>query len=175
MSLDIAPETPSIRKAVPGDIAQLMSLVRRCIQGMRDGGIDQWDEVYPDRQTILADVRAGTAHVAVSEGRLVGMVVLSDQQEPEYAEVAWEHGGRPAVVHRLMVDPPWQSRRVGRLLMQLAEERAAALGYGCIRLDAFCENPRAIRFYERAGYRRVGRVRFRKGLFDCFEKALRRS
>jgi ribosomal protein S18 acetylase RimI-like enzyme len=149
-----------------------MYLVRDCIEGLRGAGIDQWDEAYPDRQTILADIRGQTAHVAGFDSRFIGMVVLNERQEPEYADVPWRGRGRAAVAHRLMVAQEWQSRGVGRMLMQFAEQRAAALGYDCIRLDAFSENPRAIHFYERAGYRRAGRVRFRKGLFDCFEKSL---
>jgi RimJ/RimL family protein N-acetyltransferase len=41
-----------------------------------------------------------------------------------------------------------------------------------MRLDAFSENPRALRVYDRDGYRRAGQVRLRKGTFICFEKAL---
>jgi ribosomal protein S18 acetylase RimI-like enzyme len=172
MNCKTVPDNPIIRQASLGDIDQLMNLVCDCIEGMRGAGIDQWDEAYPDRQTILTDIRGQTAHVATVDSGLLGMVVLNERQEPEYADVTWEGRGRAAVVHRLMVAPQWQSQGVGRMLMQFAEQRAATLGYACIRLDAFCGNPRAIHFYELTGYRRAGRVRFRKGLFDCFEKSL---
>lgn len=42
MSPQTLPEDPAIREAAPEDIEQLMNLVRRCIEGMRDAGIDQW-------------------------------------------------------------------------------------------------------------------------------------
>lgn len=168
-------ESPQIRDADLHDTDQLESLVRGCIAGMRAAGIQQWDEVYPDRATILNDVESRSAIVAVHEGLLVGMVVLNQHQDPEYADVAWKSLERPAVVHRLMVAPAWEGRSVGQALMRFVERRALELGYGCIRLDAFQENVRALRFYERDGYQRVGTVRFRKGLFDCFEKALVRA
>jgi hypothetical protein len=41
-----------------------------------------------------------------------------------------------------------------------------------IRLDAFTLNPGAIRLYEGRGYRKAGSVRFRKGMFNCYEKAV---
>ena len=52
------------------------------------------------------------------------------------------------------------------------EARARVLGFDCIRLDAFRQNPRAIQFYERSDYRRAGQIGFRKGEFHCFEKQL---
>lgn len=53
------------------------------------GRIDQWDEVYPDRRTVLADVQGKTAHLAVDADGVVDMVVLNEEQEPEYADVPW--------------------------------------------------------------------------------------
>lgn len=161
-----------IREAIPGEVDELVELIRESIRAMRDAGIDQWDDVYPDQQTILSDIRSGTAFVAVDVRVIVGMIVLNEHQEPEYAEVNWQCRGRPAVVHRLMVAPHWQGRGLARTLMRHAEGRAAALGFDCIRLDAFCGNTRALRFYEREGYHRAGSVLFRKGAFDCFEKAI---
>ena len=175
MNPEPAPESLDIREAGVEDTDQLVQLVRDCTIGMRAAGIEQWDEVYPDRATIVADIESRSAFVAVHHGELVGMVVLNEYQDPEYADVAWTCPGRPAVVHRLMVAPPWEGRGVGRALVQFVEHHALAQGYGCIRLDAFSENPRALRLYEGSDYRRAGRVRFRKGLFDCFEKPLLRA
>ena len=58
--------------------------------------------------------------------------------------------------------------------MDFAEEDAATKGYHTIRLDAFTQNPAAVALYERCGYRNAGTVRFRKGIFFCYEKKLNR-
>lgn len=163
----------SIREAEFGDVVSILDLVKQCIEGMRGIGIEQWDELYPDRQTLMADIAARTAFVAIHAERAVGVIVLNEIQEHEYASVLWQHSGRTAVIHRLAVAPPWEGHGIGRALMRFAERRASALGYDSIRLDAYCGNPRALRFYARSGYSRVGKVRFRKGHFDCFEKLLR--
>jgi len=61
---------------------------------------------------------------------------------------------------------------IARQLMQFAENRASELDFGAIRLDAFIANPAALRLYASLGYQVAGTVMFRKGLFQCFEKAL---
>jgi GNAT superfamily N-acetyltransferase len=164
----------AIRVAVARDVDALTRLLSECIDDMRAHGIDQWDDVYPSRATIAADVESDTAFVATHLNTdLAGFLVLNEDQNPEYAEVAWSINGLPtAVVHRLMVHPEHQRKGLARFLMRFAEERARMLGYGAIRLDAFSANPRALRLYESLGYRDAGGVTFRKGPFRCFEKAL---
>jgi ribosomal protein S18 acetylase RimI-like enzyme len=143
---------------------------------MRREGIEQWDDVYPDEATLRADVQARTMHLATREGLgLIGAFVLNDYQNPEYAQVPWTiTSQRVAVVHRLMVAPRHQRQGFAHQLMRLAEKHAGDAGYDAVRLDAFSENPRALRLYRELGYRDAGSVMFRKGLFHCFEKRLGR-
>jgi GNAT superfamily N-acetyltransferase len=164
--------TISIREALIADIEPIASLVRACIAGMRSQEIDQWDEVYPDQGTIQRDVETGNAVVAIADQMIVGFAVLDEHQEPEYADVPWHFTNRAAVVHRMMVTPLMEGRGIARKLLAILESRAASSGYLSIRLDAFTENPRAVKFYEQRDYRRAGQVKLRKGAFYCFEKEL---
>ena len=68
-----------IRGASSADVEPILDLVRACIAGMRGRGIDQWDEVYPDRATIEGDVRDGTAVVAIADSSIAGFAVLNEQ------------------------------------------------------------------------------------------------
>ncbi|HVH25256.1 MAG TPA: GNAT family N-acetyltransferase [Vicinamibacterales bacterium] len=169
-----AADTLSIRRAEPDDLNAVMQLVADCIRAMRQAGIEQWDDIYPDRATLLADARERTLHLAwLHEDRLVGCLVLNDYQNPEYADVPWTiAGARIAVVHRLMVDPWFQGRGLARELMGFAERLATEGGCDVLRLDAFTANPRALRLYQGLGYHDAGSVTFRKGVFRCFEKRL---
>jgi ribosomal protein S18 acetylase RimI-like enzyme len=124
---------------------------------------------------IEADLRSGAGYVSRFGNDISGYIAFSDHQEPEYSAVPWTLFGRVAVIHCLMVLPRCEGRGLGQSLMQLAERRAKEMGFDCLRLDAFTQNPRALAFYERGSYRRVGQVRFRKGLFDCFEKGLHKN
>jgi ribosomal protein S18 acetylase RimI-like enzyme len=59
--------------------------------------------------------------------------------------------------------------------MDFAENYAIENNYTSIRLDAFSNNPRALRFYENRDYQRRGEVFFpgRELPFYCFEKILK--
>ena len=162
----------AIRRARVDDLQAVELLINRATDEMRRLGIEQWDELYPTRNLLRADLAAGTMHVSFRDDRIAGVIVLNETQEPEYASVSWSVSGRPLVVHRLAVDPDFQRLGIATMLMRHAESLASA-GYDAIRLDAFAKNPAAVSLYERLGYRRAGTVRFRKGEFICFEKPTR--
>ncbi|MOA35168.1 hypothetical protein D3C78_1565980 [compost metagenome] len=56
--------------------------------------------------------------------------------------------------------------------MLLIEDLVKQMGLETIRLDAFSQNPYALRMYEKLHYRTVGEVQWRKGLFYLMEKKL---
>ena len=162
-----------IRVGQAAELEDLQGLLRACIDGMRQAGLDQWDEVYPTAQIIADDLRGGTLIVVERERQLVGAVTLDQKQEPEYDSVTWTFSqGSHGVVHRLMIAPSLQRQGFGRTLMAAAEDRARGAGWKALRLDAFSLNIPALRLYRELGYAEVGSVHFRKGLFVCFEKSL---
>jgi GNAT superfamily N-acetyltransferase len=163
-----------VRRGDTEDLPRLGELLRACVEQMQSRGIDQWDDVYPTLATMRADVAAGSLYVAAGPGHPVaGAFVVDQREEPEYADVAWRVAGAPVgVVHRLMIHPTWQRRGLARHLMACAETEAHRAGARAMRLDAFTGNAPALRLYQSLGYVDVGQVRFRKGLFRCFEKDL---
>jgi len=153
-------------------VPRLVRILTDCRLSMREQGIYQWDEIYPDPQGIYNDVREKALFIAREGDLCVGSVCLDRNAPDEYRSVPWTcTAGTVLVVHRLCVDPEWQGKGVARALMNFAEQLARSEGYTCIHLDAYSGNARAIDLYERRGYRRRGHVYFpRRSLpFVCFE------
>ena len=162
------------RTAGPEDLPAVLELFAGAVERMRSQGIDQWDELYPDRETLREDIEKRQMILLTENGAPVSAVVVNGEQVPEYGEVPWSIRGEggPAVLHRLCVAAPAQGRGFGRRTLLAAEKAAASLGFRYIRLDAFPKNPRAVRLYESSGYRLAGRITIRKGLFHCYEKKI---
>lgn len=160
---EINMEQLAFRKARPEDLAQVFALFTDAIHTMDKDGIPQWDEVYPDERTLKEDIEHGQMYLAELEERPAAVFVLNLEYDPQYANGVWAETDSFLVLHRLCVSPRVQNRGLGKLTVQVAEARAAALGVKALRLDAFKQNPYALRLYERMGYRIVGDVVFRKG------------
>jgi GNAT superfamily N-acetyltransferase len=173
---DPRPGHVAVRLAEESDLDDLSGLLRDCVSDMRSGGLDQWDDLYPNRSTLKADIDGRALYLASAGARAaVGAFTMNQHQDPEYAGASWEIADTPvAVVHRLMVHPTSQRTGLGRFLMRFAERRAWQLGFRTIRLDTLLANAGALALYRALGYREAGHIslRFRKGVFVCFEKRL---
>jgi diamine N-acetyltransferase len=73
------------------------------------------------------------------------------------------NGERPAEVNRIYADRPWHGRGVGAALMKACVEQARAWSCDALWLAVWECNPRAIAFYEKSGFRKVGRQTFLLG------------
>ncbi|MFC0211049.1 GNAT family N-acetyltransferase [Paenibacillus chartarius] len=156
-------------------IGVIMRLFRSVTRHLRKKGVYQWDLFYPNRWVVSKDVKNKQMYVAMRDQLCVGAVVINEEQSAQYDSLPWqEGGGRPAVIHRLAVHPEHQGQGIGKQLLYFAEEQARAQGCTSIRLDAYTANPAALQMYERAGYSKVGLIRypFRKEPYQCYEKKL---
>ena len=162
-----------IKHAEKKDMDSIMALCQAVIQDMLVRGIDQWDALYPTREVFAEDIEAGTLYALRHEAKILGLIVLNQQQEPEYKTVNWRIKAEPVgIIHRLMVHPCTQGQGIASTLLDFAENLALQNGIAAMRLDVFKQNPAAVRLYEKRGYQRAGSVQFRKGEFFCMEKLL---
>ena len=169
-------DVSEITQASQVDVPEIVALIGSCVRDMESRQIHQWDGIYPSRSAIQQDVDSRTLNAAKENGKIIGIVVLNENQEPQYGEDPWSYlVEKVLVVHRLSVDPRHQRKGIAGRLMDFAEDQAKAQSYQAIRLDAFVENTAAVALYERRGYHKAGSVIFRKGLFYCFEKEIKGS
>lgn len=164
---------PTIRPANSADAAMLRTLVSDCVTAMRAAGIEQWDEVYPNADTIHRDIEDCTLHVLGEGESIVACITIDQKLDLLWQNMDWSNSSEPAAaVHRLMVHPSQQGRGLAKVLMLHAESVACEFGCRSIRLDSFLQNPAAMALYPRLGYRRTGTAMMRKGEFAGFEKIL---
>lgn len=72
-------------------------------------------------------------------------------------------GRRPVELKRLYVEKAFHGTAVAPQLLRASEERAVAEGADVVWLGVWERNPRAIRFYQKNGFREVGEHTFAVG------------
>lgn len=82
---------------------------------------------------------------------------------------------RPAEVQRIYSIRDWHGRGVGSALMSACVEQAQAWGCDVLWLAVWERNPRAIAFYEKAGFSKVGRTTFKLGNDVQYDDVMARS
>ena len=109
-------------------------------------------------------VLRGDCHVAVCEGHLVGTMTLYATDDEASCEL-YRHGD-VASVRQFAVDPAWQARGIGTLMIAFAEHWAATRGYVQLALDLPQTATQQIGFYRGQGFRIVDFVRFEGKRYD---------
>lgn len=148
------------------DLERLMELVAQAQARFRRAGIDQWQDGYPTRAILEADIEAQNSYVGEVKGRVLLGGCLSFDGEPTYAQIyegSWLNDEPYGVVHRLMVAD--EALRQGyaeafmRYCLALCQER----GVGQMRIDTHADNRPMQRLLLKLGFQPCGRIVLESG------------
>ncbi|WP_338868242.1 GNAT family N-acetyltransferase [Spirosoma sp. SC4-14] len=165
----------TIRLATITDLPALLNLVKRVVPLMHQSGNFQWDTQYPNETVFSQDIAKAQLWVADIDGHLAGVAAMTEDQEPEYAQVGFDLNQRAVVTHRLAVDPSFQGRGIAAALLTQAEQLARDRGVQFLRIDTNSENQVTQKLFPKMGYQFAGEITlsFRPGLrFLAYEKQL---
>ena len=166
-------ENYTFRKANSKDLDSVFTIFQNAISNMISYGIDQWDQFYPDKETLFEDITKEQMTLILNKDAIVAVYVLNEKYDEEYTNGNWKYPNTHfCVIHRLCVNPEYQHKGIARLCIQHIEEECLKLGYEAIRMDSFTKNPFATKLYNNLNYTIVGQFEIRKGTFDLREKKL---
>ena len=157
------------RMATLEDLQEICNLFDDAVETMIQNKIFQWDELYPTKKDFRKDIEREQLYIL--DERIAAVYVINQRCDEQYIKGAWKYADVPYyVIHRLCVNPAFQNQGIAGWTLKHIEEQLTEWGIHAIRLDAFTENPYAIKLYEKMGYAKVGTVDFRKGRFYLMEK-----
>lgn len=131
------------RKAVASDVQAIMKIIGEAQAYFKANGIDQWQNGYPNRETIKSDIEEGYGYVLEDEGVILGTVALSFDGEKNYDEIhdgQWLTQGKYAVIHRMAVAEGYKGRGISSTMMKNIEELCHKKGVRSIKIDTHKEN-----------------------------------
>ena len=165
-----------IELAEINDINDIMKMIHDCANDLIGKNIFQWNEKYPSRDIFLSDIQKKNLFILKNNSVIIGCIALSNEKDIEYTDVKWltkDH--KNLYLHRLAVDPKFQKKGIGKLLMDFAEDYARNNKFISVRLDTFSKNKRNNRFYKSRKYIQLDDVYFPNQSefpFHCYEKIL---
>ena len=149
------------RRAVPEDMDALLDILGQAKAYLRESGVDQWQEGYPNREALMADMEAGRGWLFECEGRPAGYECISMSPEECYRDIdgAWlTEGENYAVIHRAMAAAKYRGTMLATEMFGFAAELAAGLGKASVRVDTHRDNRAMNRLCTKLGYQFCGVV-----------------
>jgi ribosomal protein S18 acetylase RimI-like enzyme len=170
--------TTTLSKCSVNQSETIYEIVKNCKTALQSDGIFQWTEHYPTLSIIQNDIELGHLYQIQSDKDILGIINISTIQEEEYKTINWLYPDETClVIHRLAIDPKHQRQGFAQKLMTFAENYGIENGFHSIRLDAYSQNTRVLKFYETRGYTKKGEVYFPKRdlPFYCYEKQIQKN
>lgn len=164
-------------KADKSHIDRIWEMIQQAKAYFKSQGIDQWQNGYPTRDVIVADVEAQNGYVMEENGRIVGTLALIFDGEPDYERIyegKWLTEGEPyAAIHRVVVDSSLKGKGVAGTMMKRAEIICREMGIRTIKEDTHEDNQSMQRMLKKNGFQYCGVIYQKDGAKRLgFEKQL---
>ena len=148
-----------IRLAFPNEVDAIMQVIEEAKKCLADAESTQWQNGYPNTETIIDDIISGQAYVALEEGELLAYAAVTKSPEKAYEAIYdgnWE--GKEAeylVFHRIAVASDVQGKGVAQTFLEGLIE---GFDYLDFRSDTHDQNKVMQHIFEKLGFKQVGKV-----------------
>lgn len=165
-----------LKKAAIEDIPEIMAIINDAKVNLKNIGIDQWQDGYPNEAGIEADIKGGNSYLYYENNQLVAVLALFFGEDPLYQHI--ENGewltDRPySAIHRVAVANDMLGQGVMGRVFDISETLTRLHGFGSMRIDTHEGNTSMRRAIEKAGYTYCGHVFLENGdLRLAYEKSI---
>lgn len=146
-------QTPVLQEAGTQDAAELLALREAAAAWLTRRGIRQWEPGEVGIDEVHRQVASGEWHVRREGRQIIAALRLAWQDE-----AIW--GPQPPVaayIHGLVIERRYAGAGLGSALLGWAAQQATSRDRPLLRLDCVEDNPSLLNYYERHGFRVVGR------------------
>lgn len=165
---------PYLRIATNQDKEEIWNILRGAIDRRKTDGSQQWQDGYPNLQTVENDIENKVGYVLVTNEGVIGYAALIFNDEPAYENIdgEWLTKGDFLVVHRVAVSEKVIGKGMAKKLFLLLEKIAKNNDVYSIKVDTNYDNLAMLSILEKLQYKYCGEVHFRGSARKAFEKVL---
>ena len=163
-----------LRKAIPSEIPAIWEILQQAIQQRKQDGSQQWQDGYPNEQTISDDIKNGYAYVLIENITVIAYAAIIFEVEPAYTDIVgkWLTNGDYVVVHRVATSKAVKGRGIATQLFSEIENLSIEKGVFSIKVDTNFDNIPMLKIVDKLNYTYCGEVFFRGSPRKAYEKVL---
>ncbi len=163
-----------LRKAVFAEQPVIWNILQQAIEQRKKEGSKQWQDGYPNAQTVHDDITNEYGYVLLNNDDIVAYAAIIFDVEPAYEEIqgTWLSQGSYVVIHRVATANAVKGKGVATHLFKLIEELAISQNVFSIKVDTNFDNVPMLRILDKLNYTYCGEVFFRGAARRAYEKVL---
>ena len=155
------------------DIESILEVISHAKEYMKRNNSTQWNENYPNKETIINDIEKNIGYVLIVENLIRGYMVVEFSDDEIYKNIKgkWKTFGNYASIHRCAIHKELRGQGYGSELFKFAEKLALSKNIRSVRVDTAPENETMKHLFNKNGYEYCGTV-FIDGEKIAYEKLL---
>ncbi len=163
------------RKAISTDAATIWNILRQAILRRKKDGSKQWQDGYPNLETVQNDIEKKIGYVLTENEKVVAYcaVILNDEPAYEHIDGKWLSDGDFYVVHRVAVSDEVAGKGYAMKIFAAIENFAVQHHIFSIKMDTNFDNAAMLHILKKCGYTYCGKVHLRKSERLGYEKLLK--
>lgn len=162
------------REAEVQEAAEIWQILQAAIQRRKEDGSKQWQNGYPNIETVLNDIAQHKGFVLYTGTEIIAYGALSCNDEPAYEAIEgkWLSQGDYVVIHRVAVAEKFLKQGFAKRILLEAEKWAADKKIQSIKMDTNFDNAAMLRIVDQLGYKYCGTVMMNGAERKAFEKII---
>ena len=132
-----------IRKSLKEDVKDIMKIINKAKEFLKENGVDQWQDGYPNNETIESDILNNDSYVVLKDNNIVATLAISFDGEKTYDVIydgKWISNGKYAVIHRIAIDNEYRGTGVSSYILQKVYEICLDNNIHSIKIDTHEKN-----------------------------------
>lgn len=131
------------RKSLECDVDKIMLIIKQAQDYFKENNIDQWQNNYPNTETIRNDIRNNESYVLIKDGEIVATTALSFNGDSNYDHIydgKWLSNDKFAVIHRIAVDNTYKGLGLSSEIIKMVEKICLEKEVHSIKIDTHADN-----------------------------------
>jgi RimJ/RimL family protein N-acetyltransferase len=164
------------RKAVKTDVDNIINIIKQAQTYFKEQGINQWQNNYPNVETINNDIDNEHSYVLLKDNNIVATSAVSFDGEKTYDSIyegEWISNNEYAVIHRIAVDNTYKGLGLSSEIIKNVEQLCLSKGVHSIKVDTHEENISMQKLLEKNEFKYCGIIHLEdRSKRMAFEKTL---
>lgn len=158
-----------IRKTTISDIDEVMPIFEEARKTIAALGIDQWQNGYPSKEVIIADIELDQSYVCEINGKICGTFAMLERGEPTYDKIYdghWLMGDDSRdyiAIHRVAISVSSRGSGLSGKIIDFAVFFAKEKERKSLRIDTHRGNAVMRRMLEKNGFEYCGIIYLESG------------
>ena len=132
------------RKTTIEDSASVLEIICQAQEYLKQKNINQWQNGYPNSNSIIEDIQKGYSYVMEEDGVIIGTMAIVLDGEPTYEHIYegnWNTDGTSYVtLHRVAVRNDWKGQGIAGAMIEEVVSMCQNYKMKSIRIDTHREN-----------------------------------